>query len=94
MLSIWYTFSVFDGFTISGYSSFGISGNNSSNAFGSRTIPDKLWDPTYYPLSMRQTDRGFPVSISNYFKRIAVESPAGPPPTITTSYSKLSLYPY
>ena len=62
-------------------------GNNSSKALVSKTLPDKICAPISDAFSKRQTL----ISGFNCFNLIAVESPEGPPPTITTSYSITSL---
>ncbi len=73
---------------------FGIerqSGNNLSNDFVSKQFPDKIWAPIYPPYSIKQTLIGFPFYFSNCLSLIAELKPAGPPPTIRTSYSIVSL---
>ena len=62
-------------------------GNSSSKARVSNTLPDKIWAPISDAFSSKQTF----ISGFNCFNFIAVESPDGPPPTITTSYSITSL---
>ena len=52
-------------------------------ARGSITAPDRMWAPTSEPFSTTQTV----ISSFNCFSLQAVESPAGPAPTMTTSYS-------
>ena len=66
------------------------SGNSSSNARGSNTLPETTWAPTSLAFSSKQTEISLPVVSSNCLRRIAAASPAGPPPTMTTSYSMLS----
>src|SRR4051812_9685884 len=56
-------------------------GNSSSSARGSTTAPDKMCAPISEPFSSTQTLNSGLTCLS----RIAVDSPAGPPPTITTS---------
>ena len=63
------------------------SGNSSSSALGSKTAPDKIWAPTSEPFSTTQTV----ISEFNCLSLIAAESPEGPAPTMTTSYSIDSL---
>ena len=63
------------------------SGKSSSKALGSKTAPDKIWAPTSDPFSTTQTV----ISEFNCLSLIAAESPEGPAPTITTSYSIDSL---
>ena len=67
------------------------SGISSSNAFGSKTLPDKMCAPTSEPFSTTQIDISFEASIACCFSLIAVDNPAGPAPTMTTSYSIDSL---
>ena len=57
------------------------SGINSFNALGSITAPDRIWAPISEPFSRTQTL----VSGESCFSRMAAASPAGPPPTMTTS---------
>src|SRR6185312_6268866 len=63
------------------------SGMSSLMATGSITAPDRMWAPTSEPFSSTQTDTSWLRSAASCFSRIAAERPAGPPPTITTSYS-------
>jgi len=65
-------------------------GNNSSNAVGWKQFPDSIWEPNSEPFSTTQTLNSRLYYFSNYFKRMAVDKPAGPPPTIKTSKSMLS----
>jgi hypothetical protein len=69
------------GTAASGQSRARQSGINSSSARGSTTAPERICAPISLPFSSTQTDR----SAFNCLSRIAAESPAGPPPTITTS---------
>src|ERR1700761_2622262 len=62
------------------------SGNSSASPLGSITAPDRICAPTSEPFSTSATVR----SAESCFSRIAAASPAGPPPTMTTSYSMLS----
>ena len=59
------------------------SGNSSFNAVGSKTAPDKICAPTSEPFSTTQTEYSGLIC----FSLQAAESPAGPAPTTTTSYS-------
>ena len=63
------------------------SGINSFKLRGSRTAPDKICAPTSLPFSIRQTSMSRPSSAASCFKRMAADSPDGPPPTTTTSNS-------
>jgi hypothetical protein len=47
-------------------------------------------DITYLPLSIKQTDKSFPVDSASCLRRIDAARPAGPPPTIKTSKGILS----
>ncbi len=51
------------------------------------TAPDRMCAPTSEPFSTTQTEISFPSSAARCFRRIAALRPAGPAPTITTSYS-------
>ena len=62
-------------------------GSNSSNARVSKTFPLNIWAPISYAFSNKEI---FKLE-SSCFYFIAVLSPEGPPPTITTSYSFDSL---
>jgi len=53
---------------------------------GSRTAPERICAPTSEPFSSTTTLQ----SASSCLRRIAADKPAGPAPTITTSYSILS----
>ena len=59
------------------------SGSSASRASGCITAPDRAWTPSSEALSSRHTVR----SGSICFRRMAQASPAGPPPTMATSYS-------
>ena len=63
------------------------SGNKSKRVLGSKTAPERIWEPISDPFSRRQTER-FGLSCLSLQ---AEASPDGPPPTITTSYSIDSL---
>ena len=63
------------------------SGKSSFRAFGSMTAPDRMWAPTSEPFSSTATLISLPAFIASCFSRMAADRPAGPPPTITTSYS-------
>ena len=67
------------------------TGISASNAFGSQTLPDSIWAPTAEPFSTTHIDISFEASIACCFSLIAVDNPAGPAPTMTTSYSIDSL---
>ena len=69
-------------------------GNSSSSARGSMTAPDRMCAPSSPPFSSTQTDTSWPFSAASCFRRIAADKPAGPPPTMTTSYSIASRGPY
>ncbi len=61
-------------------------GSNSSSGPGSSTAPEREWAPRLAAFSRTQTLRsGF-----SCFRRMAQAKPAGPPPTIATSYSMTS----
>src|SRR6185312_609147 len=62
------------------------SGASASSGPGSITAPDRACAPTAAAFSSTQTLR----SCCNCFNRMAHDSPAGPAPTITTSYSMTS----
>ena len=62
-------------------------GSSSSSGPGSITAPDKAWLPTAAAFSSTHTER----AASSCLRRMAQASPAGPAPTITTSYSMTSL---
>ena len=49
------------------------------------TAPERMWAPTSEPFSTTTTETSAPFSAASCFRRIAVESPAGPAPTTTTS---------
>ena len=51
------------------------------------TAPDRMWAPISEPFSITQTETSWLRSAASCLRRIAADSPAGPPPTITTSYS-------
>ena len=61
------------------------SGMSSLSARGSSTAPERMWAPISEPFSRTQTPISRPASAASCFRRIAAASPAGPPPTITTS---------
>src|SRR5262245_41771063 len=60
---------------------------SSFKPIGSITAPERIWAPISEPFSIRQTDTSWLRSAASCLRRIAAASPAGPPPTITTSYS-------
>jgi hypothetical protein len=62
------------------------SGNSSFIARGSITAPLRMCAPGSEPFSSTTTDSAASICL----RRIAVARPAGPAPTITTSYSMLS----
>ena len=66
------------------------SGISSFRLRGSRTAPDKICATLSLPFSIRQTSIVWPASAASCFKRIAADSPEGPPPTTTTSNSIIS----
>src|SRR5262245_52616767 len=51
------------------------------------TAPDRMWAPISEPFSSTQTETSWPAFAASCFNRIAAQSPDGPPPTTTTSYS-------
>src|SRR5690242_16167314 len=61
-------------------------GSSASSGPGSITAPERIWAPTVEAFSITQTV----VSGCNCLRRIANDSPAGPAPTTTTSYSIVS----
>ena len=67
------------------------SGISSFRAFGSKTLPDKICAPTSEPFSTTHIEISLDCSFANCLSRIAVDKPAGPAPTTTTSYSIDSL---
>ncbi len=66
------------------------SGISSLRAIGSITAPDRMCAPTSEPFSSTATETSVPAASASCFSLIAAESPAGPPPTMTTSYSMAS----
>ncbi len=69
-------------------------GSSSVIARGSITAPDRMCAPGSEPFSSTTTETSLPDSAASCFRRIAVARPAGPAPTITTSYSIASRGPY
>ena len=67
------------------------SGKSSLMALGSSTAPDKIWAPTSEPFSTTQMVISLSFSAANWASLHAVDNPAGPAPTITTSNSIDSL---
>jgi hypothetical protein len=65
-------------------------GNSSVIAIGSMMAPDRMCAPGSEPFSSTTTETSLPCSVASCLSRIAVDSPAGPPPTTTTSYSMAS----
>ena len=63
------------------------SGNSSVIAMGSITAPEMMWAPISDPFSSTHTPISRPASPASCFRRIAAARPAGPAPTMTTSYS-------
>ena len=49
--------------------------------------PDRMCAPGSEPFSSTQTEMSRPAPAASCFRRIAVDSPPGPAPTTTTSYS-------
>src|SRR3954454_23905505 len=66
------------------------SGISSFRARGSSTAPESRCAPTSEPFSRTQTETSRSCSDASCFNRIAALRPAGPAPTITTSYSIIS----
>ena len=66
-------------------------GKSSFKAVVSNTAPDKICAPTSGPFSTIHTDKSLLLFLDNCFSFIAADKPAGPAPTITTSYSIFSL---
>ena len=66
------------------------SGKSTRRPAGSITAPERMCAPTSEPFSITATVISAPVSAAFCFSRMAAESPAGPPPTMTTSYSMAS----
>ena len=64
-------------------------GINSLREDGSKTFPDNICDPISAPFSMTQTEISKSFSLANCFILIDALNPAGPPPTIKTTNSKL-----
>ena len=62
-------------------------GISSVNATGSITAPDSICDPTSAPFSTRHTLISLFSLAASCLIFMAAERPAGPPPTIKTSYS-------
>src|SRR5690606_11775866 len=54
------------------------------------TAPDRIWPPTSAAFSITTTLISPPSSAALCFSRLAAARPAGPAPTMTTSYSALS----
>src|SRR5512134_589170 len=71
---------------LSGASSSRQFGMSSVSERGSITAPDRMCAPTSEPFSSTQTPTSCWCCAASCFKRIAAASPAGPAPTITTSY--------
>lgn len=67
------------------------SGKSSVRALGSKHAPDRVCAPICEAFSTRHTRSSFSYSLASCFRRMAAESPAGPPPTITTSASSANL---
>src|SRR5690606_29651598 len=63
------------------------SGMSWLRAMGSITAPERIWAPISEPFSTTQTLMSCPFSAASWRSRIAADSPAGPPPTMTTSNS-------
>ena len=63
------------------------SGISSSSARGSMIAPDRMCAPGSEPFSRTTTEISCERSAASCFRRIAVASPAGPAPTMATSYS-------
>ena len=63
------------------------SGNNSFNAVGSNMAPDNICAPTSEPFSTTQTLISWLCSWASWRSLQALDKPAGPAPTITTSNS-------
>ena len=66
------------------------SGYSSERPPGSITAPDRMWAPISDPFSSTATLTSAPAAAAFCFRRMAADRPAGPPPTITTSYSMAS----
>ena len=66
-------------------------GMSSLRALGSNTLPDKICAPTSEPFSTTHIESSLDCSFASCLSLIAVDSPAGPAPTTTTSYSIDSL---
>src|SRR5512141_2396472 len=62
----------------------------SVSACGSITAPDRMCAPSSEPFSSTTTLASVPASAARCLMRIAAPSPAGPPPTMTTSNSMAS----
>ena len=60
-------------------------------ALGSSTAPDKIWAPTSEPFSTTQMLISFSFFAASCASLHAVDNPAGPAPTMTTSNSIDSL---
>src|SRR3954471_6216873 len=54
------------------------------------TAPDRIWAPISDPFSSTQTLTSRPSAAASCLSWMAADRPAGPPPTMTTSYSMLS----
>ena len=67
-----------------------VRGEISSSFFSTSQASSLSSRGTYLPLSMRQTDKSFPVDSQSCLRRIEAAKPAGPPPTINTSNGMLS----
>src|SRR3569833_2867965 len=72
--------------TVSGAPRSFQSGMSSLSAIGSTTAPDRMRAPISLPFSRMQTESSRLAAFASCFSRMAALRPAGPPPTITTSY--------
>ena len=63
------------------------SGKSSVIARGSMTAPLRMCAPGSEPFSSTTTDTSLPAAAASCFSLMAADSPAGPAPTTTTSYS-------
>jgi len=63
------------------------SGISSAIALGSITAPDRICAPTSEPFSRTATLISAPACSASWRRRMPAARPAGPAPTITTSYS-------
>src|SRR5207249_298362 len=72
--------------TVSGVPLSFQSGISSLSATGSTTAPERICAPTSLPFSRMHTESSRPAAVASCLRRMPALSPAGPAPTMTTSY--------